>query len=120
MKDFRSTIIKVVIVIIFAGVIVNDLAAVVSTYYLADEVAKKVAFGTATAYKVAGKQESVAVEAAYKLAEQNNGRLIGFDLKNSEVIVQISLQADRVLVASYLPPLRHYLNGSAIASASLD
>lgn len=106
------------IVLALGATLINDIGAVVSTHYRAQDEADRIARAAQAQYALYESAEK-ALAAAQSAANQDGVTLTGFDVTRSEVRVGIQMPPRTTWVAQRIDPLKTYLSATAQSSIPL-
>ncbi|MCL5291825.1 MAG: hypothetical protein M1548_04750 [Actinobacteria bacterium] len=115
-----SMVVKAAVIFAVLGVVVYDISAILMTRYGAGEIAQAVADAAATTWRSSGRDQDVTVQTAMKVAEQKGAKLIGFTVKEKDILVEIKVDPRRTVVAHYISQIDQYGNGEAVASSYIE
>ncbi len=118
MKDLYRTVLKVIIVVVIIGVIVNDSAAYLFTYYSGQDEAKEIAKSFALEYRQS-ESEGSALEAAKNTAAARGTEIISYKFDESTVHVTIKTGIEKTVIISRVEALKKYRRVKVSASAEI-
>ena len=119
MKELFKTLLKVIIVFIIVGTIINDLGIVIITSYYSKDTADTIAQTYAKTYN----KTSSGVASKYKTeltAEEYDVIITNFDRQPSEVSVTIEVPVKRTIYLSRIEPLKKFTIVSVTGTSALN
>ncbi|KKK90358.1 hypothetical protein LCGC14_2723800 [marine sediment metagenome] len=108
-SDNFRTIAIVLLVATIAFTVVNDIGAILTTYYNIDDETKRIANEALRSYKLYSGSHDQALLAAKSKAEQDGAVLTGFQITQTAIRVAVRLPAKRTWVAHRVSWLQPYL-----------
>ena len=109
---------KLVIVIVIAVALVNDIGVITTGYYDVESKAKRIAEAAVFDYNV-NHSETMALAAAQELATRESVNLTGWQVTDDKVRVSIEIPPRRTWIANRISALRPYISATALVELPL-